>query len=458
MILRPLGSMEYTYWMMGLSSRTNFTVTSRLAGSFSNQSLVKALGAVQKKQQLLNVIIVPDRRYGAVFEYCPAGTPIPLQVEDFPSPPENDLCCDTPFIRRIEKEQQTDLTTGPPPSTSSRPLMRCLLLRHGGDRSTLVLTFHHAIADALSAVSLLRDLLEHLSGDANDGAQMKDCRNEVPAPLDTCLPKHSTGIAAFGKLATHSFLQTIGRIHPGQVHLPVDLQCRTDERRDRFITTVLDQPFCTVLLRTAKENGCTVHSALCASLLLALREEYPSKAAIRTWLLSLVDLRRRFIPPGNAGILCLMISMIESLFSVSRTTPLWSLAAEIVARNDRLIRSGFHFSYFPAMTRIIRATSFLRRGDTTGSRKMLRQGQLSRPPVLSVSTIGNIEPAGLSGAVHCDEVSFFLPLSSSGLFGAAINRYNGRLYWNFSYAAPAISQERARRLAGRSVEILKNAL
>jgi NRPS condensation-like uncharacterized protein len=105
------------------------------------------------------------------------------------------------------------------------------------------------------------------------------------------------------------------------------------------------------------------------------------------------------------------------------------------------------------MTRFIHATHPFRRADVNGSRQMLRQGQLTRPPVLSVSNIGRIDMPADFGPLRCTDVNFFLPLSSSGLFGSAITTFNGKLYWNFSYADPAIARERAVRVARRSIGI-----
>ena len=50
-----------------------------------------------------------------------------------------------------------------------------------------------------------------------------------------------------------------------------------------------------------------------------------------------------------------------------------------------------------------------------------------------------------------------MPLSSSGLFGSAVDTFNSRLYWNFSYAAPCVSEERAVRLTENSIAALTDA-
>jgi hypothetical protein len=324
---RPLGTMEYTYWMMGLASSTSFVVTCRLTGVLPHDVLSGALCAIQKVYPLLNVHIVPDKRYGAVFETCP-DTSISLSIEylpDYRQPASGSAAFDTPFIRRIETEQRFDF------GAACSPLMRCLLLRHDADNdATLVLTFHHAIADALSAVAVLQNILTSAAA-ITCGRHPETVLLPDPGPLERYIPRRHCGTAAIGAFALHSLRQAGSRLSPSTRHLPVDEKAWPDRRRERFIMSVLDEHQTEALISTSRKKKCSVHAVLCATQLMALKEEYPLKPQLYTWLLSLVDCRRRFSPPVSPAPLGLMISMIESLVPVAETSTIEDLAAAIAS-------------------------------------------------------------------------------------------------------------------------------
>ncbi len=444
--------MEYTYWMMGITSRTNFTVSCRLSGPVDETNLRNALRTIQRTHPLLNVLIIPDSRHGAVFTSC-SGILLPLTIATLPAPPapESRLSYDTPLLHYIEAEQQYDF------STDGGPLLRCLLLRHTPQAATLVCTFHHAIADARSAVALICRLLNTYAalaaGRSPDSTLLKDT-----GPLEQYIPTGYSGFRTLAQFTSHVCRQTLSRVFPRQVHLPVSRNTFPYQRRERFITSIISDSLTDSLRESVRNRACTVHSALCAAKLTALKEEFPTRKSITTWLLSLVDLRSRFDPPVSPDQLGLMISMVETMYTITAATTFWDLARRITVLNGMLLDKGFHFSFFPSLCRIIRATRFLRTTGEHGSRQMLRQGQRTRPPALTVSNIGTVHLSVDSGTLRCEALSYFIPLSSSGLFGSAVNTFNGKLYWNFSYADPAVSRDLALRLAGNSIALLTDAI
>ena len=60
------------------------------------------------------------------------------------------------------------------------------------------------------------------------------------------------------------------------------------------------------LAARAKAAGCSVHAALCAAQLAALRAEFPGAGRRRLYQLSLVDLRRRLTPAIDAAVQSLL--------------------------------------------------------------------------------------------------------------------------------------------------------
>jgi hypothetical protein len=80
---------------------------------------------------------------------------------------------------------------------------------------------------------------------------------------------------------------------------------------------------------------------------------------------------------------------------------------------------------------------------------------MSRPLVVPVSNIGIVDFPSQYGSFNVENMTFFVPLSSSGIWGSAANTFNGRLNWNFTYAWPVVSEEQAGRMAARSMDILR---
>ncbi len=448
MIIRPLGDTEYTYWMMGLASCTNFVVQCRLRGELPTRVISEALRVVQACHPLLRATIAPDRTAGAVFVSC--GATLPLIERDLDAPSTASISSDTPLIQCIEAAQRTDMCRDP------LPLLRCELLRHGGDDQTLLLTFHHAVADGASAMALIHRIVDTadclLQGEHPRPSPCPDL-----GPLEGHIPPHFCGTRAAGRFWWHGLKLNLARWFLRPVHVPVDQRAWPDQRRERFVMSTMDRARTRLIVQGSRRHGCSVHAALTAAQLLALAKEYPLKKVLRVFLLSLVDLRRRLPEVADQESLNTMISMAEICCRFSRDADLWSLAQETQTLLHRRLDGGFHFYYFPWLTRTLRRSHRLRRGDENGSRRMLRQGQLARPPVWPVSNLGNLAMARF-GRLRIDDLSFVLPLSASGLFGSAINTFDGRLYWNFSYASPAVSAERGLCLARNSIDILSEAV
>jgi len=130
----------------------------------------------------------------------------------------------------------------------------------------------------------------------------------------------------------------------------------------------------------------------------------------------------------------------------------------IQAALERRLYQGFHFYYLPWLARIVRWSRFTRRADEAGSRTMLRQGQRSRPMVSPLSNIGPVDLLRDHGAFSLQGLEFVMALASSGLFGSSVCTFRGALRWNFSYAAPAVSRERAERVAACAVDSLVRGL
>ncbi len=445
-IIRPLGHMEYTYWIMDLASRTNFSTIAHLSGSLPEEVIEKALAAVRDRHPLLRARIVPDAKLGAVFMSC--SLPIPLTVSSVPRPRDRFAGHDDPFVRFLQKEQNRGL------DSEQGPLMAVAAADHDDASQSIVFTIHHSIADGICGAWLVRDVL----GAARDilkGNKVALALQPEAGPLEHRIPRQHRGARGLLRMAGHTLGLNLHRAVSRPVDASTVKRVWADKRRDRFILTSLDAKHTTALMEKAKANGCSVHAALTAAQLMAIAEQYPKKRKTRVVQLSLVDLRKRFEKPVSPDTLTMMISMAETSHSLGEGVKLWGLAREIRGKLQRRISKGFHFFYFPWLCRILYLTRSTRTPDEKGSRKMLRQGDGSRPMVIPVSNIGRLDIPENFEVFSLDGLHFGMAMSSSGLFGSSANTFSGRLFWNFSYAKPSVHPDPAETMAERAVTIIK---
>jgi hypothetical protein len=444
-IIRPLGDEEYLYWLLDFVSRTNFVFVAHIKGALSQNSLARALAALQRRHPLLNAAIAPDKEHGAVFVRI--TEPVKISTLSLPAF-SSDFCGpEHPFVLALEKEHTTRF------DTEKGPLLRLTLVDHGLDEQTLVFCFHHSISDAICAVGVVRDTLAAcariMEGKSPDFVEEPDA-----GPLERRIPKEHRGAGGFCRMAGHSAWQNMHRLFARPVHVPVETPCWPDERFDRLILTKFGQEETGRLLQSARTHNLTVHPVLVGAKLLALAEEFPEKKSPKIWQLSLVNLRDRFEDEVSQDALALMISMAETCHTVDRDVSFWDFCTGIRGKLAGKIEKGFHFYYLPWQVRLLRWARFARKDDEGGARSLVRQGQVLRPFVAPVSNIGRADIASNYSGFCLTGLHFGMAISTSGLLGSAAMTFDGRLYWNFTYSAPTVSTDTAMRIAQRSREIL----
>lgn len=147
-LVRPLGAIERLYYRYSEANPTHFLLVAEFDVELAECQLRRALDAVQMRHPLLTVQIEdhPVSRLG--FYRSDDVNHIPLTVQHSAEASWHSLAAQElsrPFDRSIA------------------PLLRATLLRTPSS-STLLLTFDHTIADGISAVRVLDDLVGALNG------------------------------------------------------------------------------------------------------------------------------------------------------------------------------------------------------------------------------------------------------------------------------------------------------
>ena len=228
-LVRPLGCCERFFYLYSLAFPVHFSLVAEIQGTLDLARLGAALEQVRNRHSALRVGIVDDAETGPMF--CRTNNPIELNV----------LPVDTVADWRGVVESELSL----PFSTFPGPLMRATVVS-AYDGASIVLTFHHAIVDGLSATRILHDFMRALAGN----------RLEVlpPAPLlEEMIASAASQPTVIEKMTSHD-IQKAGR---------------AAQESEKYAANVAiaewDQEETSRLLRSCKENGTTAHGAICAA-------------------------------------------------------------------------------------------------------------------------------------------------------------------------------------------------
>ena len=144
---RPLGADQAFWWLLDQNHPVHVAMVAEVVGPTTIRDWQGALEAVQRRHPNLCGKIVADNHGGLWFHHV-ADAPITLRVaEGDPSTWDSEL--------RRELATRLDM--------HQAPLARAVLI-HRSDRSTFILSIHHAVADAKSILFAIRDVLLVLSG------------------------------------------------------------------------------------------------------------------------------------------------------------------------------------------------------------------------------------------------------------------------------------------------------
>ena len=423
--LRSLDLAEKFFWLLDHVSCMNFVVFAELDCLVPLADLQAALTALQATQPLLNCMIAPAR--DGQLGFMRRHAPLPLRVADV-----------------ADSEWSTEVTAelAVPFPDESCPLARAICLtRLGSGTSVLGLTFHHAIADARSAMTLLRALLRAaLTGERIDLAARR-----VPAAMHSLFAaehdwhRRPEDVSAIVRVKS----QDAGR-HGRPAPLPWLDHAQT-ARIPRFWRVVLGSATTTALLQQCRLRSCTLQGALGAAQLLAERELLDGEDEVTLSLTQPADLRpylTRMPDPNGLG---MYVTLLSASYAVHPGTDFWHLALQI--RGDiraQLARGDGHVLFAEMQT----ATVPPNRAGVAAFRKAM----LTTAPGSVVSNIGDIAP--VEGKLPVNSLSFILsPVPYQAVF-TAVNSYGGRLFVNINYDAAKLAHHSARHLADRMQALL----
>ena len=438
-LLRPLGGTEDLYWRFDAVCPLYFGVIARFEGPLDPASFRAALEAVRARHPLLRARIVTRDNDTPWF----AETDAPMTLTFVREVPEA-------AFRVLEREVVTpfDAETG--------PLIRGVVLEHGVDDNTLVLTFHHAIADGRSATFLLRDLLRSLAQEATGrpGAlEVLPLMDYYGDRIHTLRSYRSWAQfrETVGKTwsAAWRFLARVGvpkGVTPEQ-EIPLEQQTLVVEPRT-FSPETMKRA-----LRAAKAEGATMQCVLNAALSMAVAEEHPTRGLEATTCTQVLDVRDRLIPPVGED--CgLFASGNTSMHRIGYDTNFWDLARDIRVGLTEAIETPLPF-FHPATHK-----SYASLGRAIGSERAKFFSELLgslHPEGLCVSNLGRVVIDVPDSPLRITEFAFATNTNVLNSFNTSAATYGGRMVWSFS-ASSAVGREKLARIADRAVALIEEAV
>ncbi|MBV1920363.1 MAG: hypothetical protein KUG73_06750 [Pseudomonadales bacterium] len=437
-IERPLGATEDMYWRFDSVSPLNFGSIVRLEGVLDVDALRFALRALQQRHPLLRVYIETD---GQGVPWFREGTgDIHLQVLDQASGQEWAL---------LETELNTAF------DTKSGPLIRCLLIKHNHQESTLITTYHHAICDGKSAIFLLRDIQQSLAQmDVGEAAGL------VPLPP---VGYYGDRIPSMEHYAENDGLRTAWKTVQASVQfmrrvgLPMGLRNKHEvplsEQRLIVEPRFLEPELMKRIAKKAKAEKSSVQCVLNAALSLAVAEDSPARFFHATSCTQVLDIRAQLVP--NVGEDCgCFVSGATSLHRLHGRTDFWQLTRDIHKRMLETLATPLPF-FHPAMHE-----SFARFGRMMGESSMAKFSELIgnlHPEGLSVSNLGQVKIEVENCPVRITEFAFATNTNVLNYFNTSAATFNGRMTWSFS-GSSMLGRDRIAIIADRSIDKILDAL
>lgn len=275
-LTRKLGAFEHLIWSMDQWTPKNMALVARIEGGpVSVDRLHGALRQAQCRHPALSAAINVDTDGYPYF--VPTDSPIELCVVE--------RSTETQWQREVEMQLETPFRFG------SGPLLRATLVREELI-SELILVAHHSIGDGISAVYLVRDLLDALEGYQLHELPPRASLEELAGARTSALEEPPTSSG-----------ESVRLDKPGPPKV-VSFEFETCEVE--------------LLMSRCREEGTTVQGALMAAILLSLQDG----SVVRC----LAPVNMRHLCPPIAEDFGLYISAATAGLDRDSTSDFWTVA------------------------------------------------------------------------------------------------------------------------------------
>ena len=341
-------------------------------------------------------------------------TEIPLHIVDDPDPEA--------WRKVMAKDLRTPIKRG------KHPRIRVTLVRQSPDAELthIVVCADHATLDAQSGNMLSRQLMEFLA-DPEAVMGKVPVHAVLPPPLEQ-------GLAKKPDSGTRGYQPAI--------RLP-NRPVRNPKKETRILARRIGANAANELRAAIKANRTTLHGAVTASFLLAMRERYDLDAMT---VLTTIDLRRLMRPALHAETFGCYIDILRTRHPI--TDDFWGVARDA------------SFRLITTLAKDQESASILKLFDWDVYRQEIAGIATHRRRIdgLAVTTAGESGLKRHYGDYELDDVSMAVSLDMFGpsLFVIASERESG-IDLSIGYTAYATSEDEVKALTDRALEVLDTA-
>lgn len=320
------------------------------------------------------------------------------------------------------------------PIDASQVLMRGTLINDSTEKNVnyLVTTLHHAIGDALSTVRLHQDIFTYYQQLAQGEAVSKINSLPVLPPIEQLLP--SAPIQGKEKpsidFETLSFEQVV----------PMKL------RRTGMIQRQLDARLTEKLVKRCRQEKTKVHGALSAAMLLAAvaKIQAGEKRDVCVNCRTTVDLRKRLHPVVSNEHLAPMFSSINTFHTIKPNTSVWELARDVTQQLQACLDRGEIFSAY---------TNYKQKTNTSIAKTDRAIA------TISIASVGKLDIPNLYGPLRLSEISCLPAMAGyGGLFFGIFFTFQGKMFLNFPFSQPSLSDEAMTDIVNNFISILTDGI
>ncbi|MCF2148297.1 condensation domain-containing protein [Desmonostoc muscorum LEGE 12446] len=346
---RYLGAFEHLFWLYNQFYPMDFATVAKLQGQFSVDQLSMVLRQIQQRHPLLRVCIATDAIGQPKF--VETDDEIPLRLVERTD--------DQHWQAELEVELACSL------DWQVAPLLRVVLLQSEAE-SELMIICHHVIADGLSGVYLMRDILQRLGGEIFE-------RSHLSAALS--LESSLFGITPCPETTPKptDYIPPLSRRAPPHIH-----------------TVVLSPELTQQLIQRSRAEHTTVHGAVSAAFLLALTQQ-DAKPSDVMQCLHPVNVRSHLSLPMPDGV-GLYFCLCMTTHSLQPDSAFWDVARSVKSQlsqidiAQQLVEE--HQLRQRAIANLTDATTFAEAGGSSQS-----------PCQLNVTNLGRINMAQQYGNI-----------------------------------------------------------
>jgi len=426
---RALGSIERGCWLIDQTAPMNVVAIAAVRGAIELPRLHAALAAVQRRHPLLRVCVQVQADGPAFF---------------------SDRCA-IPVVRMARRSathwQQVATAERNQPIAWDRPPLARLTVLQGPGEAELIFTLHHIISDGASAIYLIRDVLRAYGlRDAEDALD--------PLPLqpsfEDLMPERERGMAGLKRSARFlgqqawAFFGLRPRLLREQRSVPAA------KRWSTFVHQRLSQTETAALVASSRRQSVTVHSTLCAALLLAVAAEVRAESQCEQAILGCctpANLRAALCPPVGED-LGLYVGPMVTFHAIDDRSDPAALSRDLTAKLQAARETGVPTQALATQGRLLPA----RISPQQAARHLYNR----LFGTVSVSNMGVLDIPTDYGALQLEALHLG---GSNNAFGSLISitatTLAGQLDLTFNYNEEIVSAERLSRVVAATMRRLR---